>query len=77
MALSAAEKQAQYRARKKARDAAIAHGRLLGEDEAKRRGETGWVRENRIERAEAYAAWEFDGKPITGVALSVGAFLDR
>lgn len=70
------ERMRAKRERDRARNDAIALGRRYGEDEADRRGETGWVRENRIERAEAYAAWEFDGKPITGVALSVGAFLD-
>lgn len=46
------------------REAALALGRAYGEDEAKRRGESGETRENRIKRAMAYAAWEFDGKPL-------------
>jgi len=45
------------------RDEAIAEGRRGAGIEADLRGETGEVREERIHRAEAYAAWEFDGRP--------------
>lgn len=46
-----------------ARNEAIAIGRLIGEREAESRGEEGDLREGRIKRAMAYAAWEFDGYP--------------
>ena len=42
---------------------AIEHGRALGTAEANSRRETGSDRDQRIKRAMAYAAWEFDGKP--------------
>ena len=50
------------------REQAVAHGRAVGEDEAERRRETGEVAEQRIRRAMAYAAWEYDGKPESGAA---------
>jgi len=50
------------------REQAVAHGRAVGEDEAARRRETGEVAEQRIRRAMAYAAWEYDGKPESGAA---------
>lgn len=50
------------------RDQAIARGAQLGEDEADRRRETGRDREQRIARASAYAAWEWDGKPSSSAA---------
>jgi hypothetical protein len=50
--------------RAKPREAAIEHGRQLGEDEANKRNETGEERDNRIKRAMAYAAWEYDGRPL-------------
>lgn len=43
---------------------AIEHGRVLGEDEAHRRNEVGEWAASRVKRAMAYAAWEFDGKPL-------------
>lgn len=46
------------------RKAAIDYGRRLGEDEARRRNETPDWAESRVKRAMAYAAWEFDGKPV-------------
>jgi len=46
------------------RKAAIVYGRLLGEDEAERRHESPDWADSRIRRAMAYAAWEFDGKPV-------------
>ena len=50
--------------RGKTRQQVIEYGRLLGEDEARRRHEnTEWA-DSRIKRAMAYAAWEWDGKPI-------------
>jgi hypothetical protein len=49
--------------RKQGRDAAVLLGRLLGEQTARERGDTGRDREQRIARAMAYAAWEYDGKP--------------
>ncbi|HKZ42718.1 MAG TPA: hypothetical protein VJ044_17275, partial [Candidatus Hodarchaeales archaeon] len=45
------------------REQAIAYGSALGENEAERRRETGAVRESRVKRAMANAAWEWDGKP--------------
>jgi hypothetical protein len=45
------------------REQAIEEGRQLGENEANRRGEIGEERAGRIERAMAYAAWDFDGRP--------------
>jgi len=45
------------------REQAIEYGRRLGENEADRRGETGAIREERIQRAMSYAAWDFDGRP--------------
>src|SRR3990172_7025778 len=50
------------------REQAVTYGRALGEDEAMRRRETGEVAEQRIRRAMAYAAWEYDGKPESGAA---------
>ena len=47
------------------RAAAVAHGKALGTHEADSRRETGSDREQRIRRAMAYAAWEFDGKPVS------------
>lgn len=44
---------------------AVEHGRALGTHEADSRRETGSDREQRIRRAMAYAAWEFDGKPLS------------
>lgn len=68
-----AEKQAAYRERKRqqteqieemdGREKAILMGRALGEHEARSRGEVGSARDQRVARASAYAAWEFDGKP--------------
>lgn len=52
--------------RSQGRDAAVLRGRLLGESEAARRGETGQDRDDRVKRAMAYAAWEYDGKPTDG-----------
>lgn len=50
--------------RSQPREVAIERGRALGEDETRKRGETGQEREIRIKRAMAYAAWEYDGKPL-------------
>lgn len=50
--------------RGKTRAGAIEHGRLLGTDEARRRNEEKEWADSRIARAMAYAAWEWDGKPI-------------
>lgn len=44
---------------------AVDYGRKLGEDEASRRRETGADREQRIKRAMAYAAWDYDGRPAS------------
>lgn len=51
------------------REQAIAHGRKLAEDEnvklALRRADfTDENRRDRIARAEAYAAWEYDGRAV-------------
>lgn len=46
------------------REHAIELGRRYGEDEAAKRAEEGSDREQRICRAKAYAAWEYDGKPV-------------
>lgn len=53
------------------REQAIEHGRLLGEDTARQRGETGEIRQERVERAMAYAAWDYDGRPTSGIATKV------
>lgn len=45
------------------REQAVKYGQALGESEAERRRETGKERDDRIRRAMAYAAWEFDGRP--------------
>lgn len=50
--------------RAKPREVAIERGRRFGENEADRRGELGREREVRVKRAMAYAAWEYDGKPL-------------
>lgn len=42
---------------------AIERGRAIGVDETERRRESGHEAEQRIARASAYAAWEWDGKP--------------
>lgn len=52
--------------RSEPREVAVERGWLLGEDEARKRGETGQDREDRVKRAMAYAAWEYDGKPTDG-----------
>ena len=60
----------EYEKRGITRAQAIEHGRLLGEDEAKRRNESKDWAESRIKRAMMYAAWEYDGKPLgKGVEL--------
>lgn len=50
---------------------AIEIGRLLGEDTARQRGEIGDIRKERIERAMAYAAWEWDGRPTASLGAKV------
>jgi len=45
------------------REQAIAYGKALGENEADSRQEVKDAREVRVNRAMAYAAWEYDGKP--------------
>lgn len=51
------------------RAAAVERGRLLGEQTADQRGETGQDKAQRVARAKAYAAWEYDGKPEGGAHL--------
>jgi hypothetical protein len=48
----------------KTREEWVAYGRALGEDEVKRRRETGEEADQRVRRAMHYAAWEWDGKPL-------------
>lgn len=48
------------------REQAVEAGARLGADEADRRGETDQDRDDRVARAKAYAAWEYDGKPTDG-----------
>ena len=43
---------------------AIEHGRLFGLSEAAHRNEPKDWADSRIKRAMAYAAWEYDGKPV-------------
>lgn len=50
--------------RSQTRELAIERGRRLGVHEASLRKETGTEAEHRISRAMAYAAWEYDGKPL-------------
>ena len=71
MAQSSAERVAAHRARKSGLEAARARGRAYGTHEADRQGllEDDPARHRRIARAEAYAVWEFEGKPVTGVPL--------
>ena len=71
MALTPAEKQARYRERQKGLDAARARGRAYGLHECVRQGIPEDVPEfqERIDRAEAYAAWLHEGRPIAGLDL--------
>jgi hypothetical protein len=55
--------------RRWSRSEAVAHGRALGEDTAVQKGEVGLARDQRVARAQAYAAWEWDGKPTGGAHL--------
>jgi hypothetical protein len=64
MAKTSAERVRDHRERYKGLEAAKAQGRALGEDEANRRGEIGTLREERIRRAEAYAVWLHEGRPM-------------
>lgn len=48
---------------------AVARGEQAGRAEGVRRGETGKNLEDRVARAKAYAAWEWDGKPAGGAHL--------
>jgi hypothetical protein len=50
------------------REEAVEIGRRLGADEAYHRLEVGNDREQRIRRAAAYAAWEYDGRPLSSQA---------
>ena len=54
-----------------AREEAIEIGRRLGADTARQRGEVGEVAQERIERAMAYAAWDYDGRPTSGLGSKV------
>ena len=49
---------------------AVAHGAALGLETAVLRGESGQDRDQRVARARAYAAWEWDGKPAGGAHLA-------
>jgi hypothetical protein len=51
------------------REEAIRHGAALGLQTATQKGETGMVLDQRVARAKAYAAWEYDGKPTGGAHL--------
>lgn len=51
---------------KASRDESLALGKLLGELEADDRGEKGELRDERIKRAMAYAAWDHDGRSLEG-----------
>lgn len=53
------------------REQAIEIGARLGADTADKRGEAGELRSDRIARAMAYAAWDFDGRPTTSTATKV------
>lgn len=46
------------------RQAAIDAGAALGADEARRRGERDEIAMDRVNRARAHAAWDFDGRPL-------------
>ena len=50
------------------REQAVAYGKALGEHEADSRQEIGERKEDRVKRAMAYAAWEWDGKPPSSEA---------
>lgn len=53
------------------REEAIEYGARLGADTADQRGEVGEMRAERIERAKAYAAWDYDGRPTKHAAQAV------
>lgn len=54
----------EYEKRGLTRQQAIDYGQQLGEDEARQRNEPPDWAESRVKRAMAYAAWEFDKKPV-------------
>ena len=64
---SSAERMARKRERDKGLEAARARGRAYGEHEASRQGLLEPERSERIERAEAYAVWLFEGRPVEGL----------
>lgn len=47
------------------RGQAEARGRMYGQEEVERRGETGDEAADRVRRAVEYAVWEWEGKPIS------------
>lgn len=51
------------------REQAIERGQQLGVAESDWRGEIGTDREERVKRAQAYAAWDFDGRNSDGEHL--------
>lgn len=55
-----AERQKEYRERKRERDKAAERGRLYGEDEVRKRGEKGAKAQARIQRAINYGIWEYE-----------------
>ena len=60
------EKQRLAGVRSQGLEAAKLRGRLYGEDTARQLRETGQEREARIQRAVAYAVWEYNGKLSAG-----------
>lgn len=48
------------------REDAVRAGRLLGEDECRRRGLEGEEAADVVERAVAYAVWDWEGRPVLG-----------
>lgn len=51
------------------REEAVERGRRLGEQTAADRNESKQEKQQRVARAMAYAAWEYDGKPQGGAHL--------
>lgn len=68
---SSTERMRAKRERDKGLEKAKARGRALGTDEANRRGEEGEEREDRIARAERYAVWDYEGRPVTSTGIYV------
>lgn len=67
----AVERKTEAVREKMTRAEAVEIGRRLGAGEAASRGETSDTKEQRIRRAQAYAAWEYDGRPVSSQAQRI------